>query len=308
MLRAALTAVRGKVYTRTETENKIDEKVEAAAYELPVASASQLGGVKGGGTGISIDANGVISATGEAAVNPSALPAATKSSKGAVIVGDGIDVDATGKISAPTASKTVKGSVKIGDGIAVSAGTISVDFAPTLTAANNYTDTKISDLVGGAPATLDTLKEIADYLGQDENMSGTLVAEIGKKADKGTKLSDYDIADAKIANGVITLGANTITPVVAADLEPYAKTAAVTSSISTALEPYAKTTAVTSSINSALTPYAKTTAVTSSINSALTPYAKTADVDSAIANCVKTADLSYMTTAEATAMVTEVFG
>lgn len=45
-----------------------------------------------------------------------------------------------------------------------------------------YVDTKISDLVGGAPETLDTLNEIAAALGNDANLSATLTAQIGSKA------------------------------------------------------------------------------------------------------------------------------
>lgn len=197
------------------------------------------------GTGISIS-GGVISATGTADVDPSALPAATKTAKGAVIVGDGISVDAS--------------------------GTISVDFTPTLNSAKSYTDTKIGDLIGGAPETFDTLKEIADYIAEHADVVTAINAAIGNKADKaatiagygitdakivngvitlgtatvdtktfatttamntalankadkGTKLSDYGIADAKIASGTITLGTQSIKPVVAADLVPYAKSA-----------------------------------------------------------------------------------
>lgn len=54
---------------------------------------------------------------------------------------------------------------------------------------------------------------------------GEMNAALANKADKGTKLSDYGIADAKIASGTITLGTQSIKPVVAADLVPYAKSA-----------------------------------------------------------------------------------
>ena len=66
----------------------------------------------------------------------------------------------------------------------VANGVISVDHTPTLNSAKKYTDDKIADLVGGAPETLDTLKEIAEALGEDANLSATLTTEIGKKVDK----------------------------------------------------------------------------------------------------------------------------
>jgi len=68
-----------------------------AAYSLPTATASVLGGVKIG-SGISIDANGVISAS-----SAYTLPAATTSSLGGVIVGSGLSVS-SGTISAAVTS------------------------------------------------------------------------------------------------------------------------------------------------------------------------------------------------------------
>lgn len=73
-----------------------DEKIKDATPG--VATAAKPGLVKGGGTGISIAADGTISATGTAAVDPSALPLASPTQKGAVIIGDGIDMT-DGKIS-----------------------------------------------------------------------------------------------------------------------------------------------------------------------------------------------------------------
>ena len=55
----------------------------------------------------------------------------------------------------------------------------------SLEAAKAYTDASIDKLVGeGTPEALDTLKEIANALGEDPNLSGTLITEIGKKANK----------------------------------------------------------------------------------------------------------------------------
>jgi hypothetical protein len=44
--------------------------------------------------------------------------------------------------------------------------------------AKDYTDQKISDLVNGAPAVLDTLKELADALGSDPNFASTIAGQI----------------------------------------------------------------------------------------------------------------------------------
>lgn len=50
--------------------------------------------------------------------------------------------------------------------------------------ANGYTDEKIADLINGAPETLDTLKEIADALEQNEDVVEALNNAIGTKADQ----------------------------------------------------------------------------------------------------------------------------
>ena len=44
--------------------------------------------------------------------------------------------------------------------------------------AKDYTDQKISDLINGAPAVLDTLKELADALGGDQNFASTIAGQI----------------------------------------------------------------------------------------------------------------------------------
>lgn len=145
VLKAALTAVKGKV------EGMISDAAPG------VASATKPGLMKPG-SGLQADADGTVK-----------------------VVLDNIEVD-PGNIA--KATKTAAGVVQIGAGIDVADGVISVDFAPTLKSAKDYADGKIADLVGGAPETLDTLKEIADALGEDANLSATLTTEIGKKADK----------------------------------------------------------------------------------------------------------------------------
>lgn len=47
---------------------------------------------------------------------------------------------------------------------------------------NLYTDTKINELVNGAPATLDTLKEVADAIAENEDVVKALDAAIGERA------------------------------------------------------------------------------------------------------------------------------
>lgn len=53
-----------------------------------------------------------------------------------------------------------------------------------LTSANAYTDTALAEVVGLAPEVLDTLKEISDALGGDENFSTTINNAINQKVSK----------------------------------------------------------------------------------------------------------------------------
>ena len=60
--------------------------------------------------------------------------------------------------------------------------------------AESYTDDKISDLVNGAPSTLDTLKEIADALGSDANLSTTITNHIASTKADAEAYTDSSIA------------------------------------------------------------------------------------------------------------------
>lgn len=57
---------------------------------------------------------------------------------------------------------------------------------PTTDAMNTAISTAISDLIGGAPETYDTLKEIADYIADHEDVVAALNAAIGNKLDAET--------------------------------------------------------------------------------------------------------------------------
>lgn len=56
----------------------------------------------------------------------------------------------------------------------------------------DYVNGKIADLIGGAPATYDTLKEIADYISSHKDVSDALNAAIANKADKSIATSSAD--------------------------------------------------------------------------------------------------------------------
>lgn len=90
--------------------------------------------------------------------------------------------------------------------------------AGALSSANSYTDAQIASLIGGAPQLLDTLKELADALGSDENFAVTIGNQLaaldgrldtieGSDVTTGSvlwaKKQSYDWTDSKIAQEVI---------------------------------------------------------------------------------------------------------
>lgn len=93
-------------------------EVDVAAIIKP-ATTSELGHVTVG-DGLVVDASGRLSVN----IQSYQLPQATTSSIGGVIVGDGLSVDSTGTISAdiqpvPMASRTILGGIKIGPGFVI---------------------------------------------------------------------------------------------------------------------------------------------------------------------------------------------
>lgn len=74
----------------------------------------------------------------------------------------------------------------------------SAEKAKLATAASEtYVEEKVAELVGSAPDTLDTLKELADALGNDANFATTITEKIGTKVDKvegKSLISDTEIA------------------------------------------------------------------------------------------------------------------
>lgn len=92
------------------------------------------------------------------------------------------------------ASAEVLGGIKVGDGLSVNEeGVASVDFSTATqyadtkySEAQKYADTQVqaavADLIGGAPKTYDTLKEVADYIEQHKEVETSLNAAIGNKA------------------------------------------------------------------------------------------------------------------------------
>ncbi|MDE6009826.1 MAG: hypothetical protein K2F87_00065 [Muribaculaceae bacterium] len=131
---------------------------------------------------------------------------ATSTKLGLVMPGTNMSVGSDGKLNVPTGSATALGVLKVGSNLKVASGTVSVD--TDTVALKSDVSSAVSALVGGAPETLDTLKEIADALGSDANLSATLTSELGKKANSADVYSKTS-ADSTFlkASGVVALTA-----------------------------------------------------------------------------------------------------
>lgn len=74
-------------------------------------------------------------------------------------------------------------------------------------ATKTYVDTAVSDLVNSAPEALDTLKELADALGNDANFATSMATSIGEKADDSAVVhntGDETIAGTKTFSSTIS--------------------------------------------------------------------------------------------------------
>lgn len=78
---------------------------------------------------------------------------------------------------------------------------VAAAVATALETANRYADEKIAEkiteLINGAPAELDTLKELAEELRENEGVMETLTAAIGNKVDK---VNGKDLSEANFTN------------------------------------------------------------------------------------------------------------
>lgn len=84
-------------------------------------------------------------------------------------------------------------------------------------ATETYVDNKVAGLVDSAPATLDTLNELAAALGDDPNFATTVTNQIGGKVDKidgkGLSTNDYTTAEKEKLAGIATGANNYVLPV-----------------------------------------------------------------------------------------------
>ena len=175
------------------------------------------------------------------------------------------------KIAAPTADVS-NGGYKL-----TNLGTPTVS---TYASTKDYVDTSISNLIGGAPSTLDTLDEIAAALADTANFSDTVVLKTGstmsgalamgtnKITGMGTPTTSTDAATKGYVDGITTAPSNLTGPITS--VGPATSVAAQTGTGSTFVMNTSPTlvtpvlgTATATSINGTTVPSNKTLVVTS---------------------------------------------
>lgn len=92
------------------TKKYVDDKVSGAAYNLPIASGSTLGGIKVG-TGLNVTADGTLSATGTGETGDY-LPLSGGTMKGDIVMQDGtsLDLAQTGSLYNDNGNTVLKGT------------------------------------------------------------------------------------------------------------------------------------------------------------------------------------------------------
>ena len=187
-----------------------DKPTIPAAYNLPVANQNTLGGIKVG-AGLSITADGILSATGGGTADSVNWENVVGKPTFATVATTGSYNDLTDKPTIPAAythPDTHPASMITGlSTVATSGSYADLTNKPTIPstdglASTTYVDNRVAGIVNSAPETLDTLNELAQALGNDPNFATTVANQIGTKVDKvtGKGLSTNDLTNTLKAN------------------------------------------------------------------------------------------------------------
>ena len=214
----AINVTDKKLYTKDNSSTVVrivgslgnQEASAAAITGGTVAGVAQTGGTInntpiGGTTAAAVTGTTVTATTGFVGALTGAVTGNTAGTHTGAVTGN-VTGNLTGNVTASTGTSTFN-NVTINGTLDMDSGTAAtITGLPTPTnsgdAANkSYVDTSISNLIGTAPSTLDTLGEISDALNDDANIAATLTTAIaGKLALAGGTMS-----------GAIAMGTSKIT-------------------------------------------------------------------------------------------------
>ena len=121
------------------------------------------------------------------------------------------DVDAN-ETASDAAEAALSGRLDTLEADPTTAAAVAAGDTATLSSANTYTDTAITNVVGTAPGVLNTLGEIADAINDDANAYTTLVTQIAAvQTDVDGNETDSDAAEAALSTRITTLEADPTT-------------------------------------------------------------------------------------------------
>jgi hypothetical protein len=210
------TEVDSAITTAVATKDNSDEITEGST-NLYFTTARARSAISAG-TGISIT-DGAISTTITQYTDALARAAVSVTDSG----GDGSLSynNSTGVITytGPSAAN-VRAHFSAGTGITITNGAVAVDSTiATKTYADNAATTAVANVIDAAPATLDTLNELAAALGDDANFATTVTDSIATKLNSSA-ISAFGLTlvdDASAAAARTTLGLGTAATTAAAD-------------------------------------------------------------------------------------------
>jgi hypothetical protein len=154
--------------------------VSTTAVFIPSSSISVTGGdlTLSGTTGAAIT-NATLAATG---IGAGTYTKITVDTKGRATVGaQATTSDIAEGSNLYYTDARARASNSAGTGISYNSGTGVIAVDTSTIATQTYVNTKVADLVGTTPATLDTLQELATAIGNDPNYASTLTTLVGTK-------------------------------------------------------------------------------------------------------------------------------
>ena len=201
-------------YTKTEVDNAIpsnSDQIQEGLTNLYFTNTRARSAISAG-TGISIT-DGAISTTITQYTDSDARGSLS------FTAGAGDYNSATGVITIPTHTSQLTNNANFisladlsaGTGITITDGSVAVDSTiATKTYADNAATTAVAAVIDAAPATLDTLNELAAALGDDANFATTVTDSIATKLNSSAVsafgLTLVDDADAAAARTTLGLG------------------------------------------------------------------------------------------------------